>query len=424
MDLNKINFILTNLVLIVTFILIALEKIPRVVIALLGASFLLITQIISQEEAFEVIDFNVIFLLVGMMIIVNVLKHTGFMRYLAIYITKLVKGNISLLLIYFSILTAILSAFLDNVTTVIIIASITLSISKELKINPIPLLISEIIASNIGGTATLIGDPPNIMIGSAAGLDFNQFLLHIAPFIVLIFPLVIFTLYLFFRNEIKVSHEALKYLESLKLDQTITNKPLLRKTLIIFAFVLLGFIFHGPLKIEAGTVALAGASFLLIFENSKLLWDDVEWATIFFFIGLFIIVGAVEKVGTITYISSFIFNASGGDFNIATIAILWLSALFSGFVDNIPYTATIIPAIENLSTHFKNINPLWWALSLGTGIGANITTIGAAANVIITDLAKKSGHEISFLKFFIIGGTIAFEILILATIYIYLRYLT
>ena len=420
---NSFNFIFANLVLIIAYIFIALEKIPRVVIALLGASAILVTRVITQEEAFEYVDFNVIFLLVGMMILVNILKHTGAIKWFSIFLAKKTNGNPVLLLIYFSIFTAILSAFLDNVTTVILIASVTLYIANELKLNPIPFLISEIIASNVGGTATLIGDPPNIMIGSAANLDFNQFIIHICPLVILVFPIVLLTLYFLYKRELVISKEARKKLSSIPLDGVITNKSLMIKSLTVIGLVLVGFLFHGVLHLEAGTIAIAGASILLVFENSKLMWDDVEWTTIFFFIGLFIIVGAVEKVGTIDYLSELVFKVTKGDFNTTTLALIWFSAIVSAIVDNIPFAATVIPLIQNLGKHYSNLTPLWWSLVVGAGFGGNITIIGAAANVLISDQAKRAGYPISFFEYFKVGALIGIETLAISTVYIWLRYL-
>jgi len=417
------NFIFANFVLIVAYVFIALEKIPRVVVALLGASVLLITKVITQEEAFNSIDFNVIFLLVGMMILVNVLQQTGAIKWYAIFLAKKTDGNPALLLIYFSIFTAGLSAFLDNVTTVILVASVTLYIANELKLNPVPFLIGEIISSNIGGTATLIGDPPNIMIGSAANLDFNQFLIHICPLVILIFPIVLFTLYSLYKNELVISKEARQKLSSISLDGVITDKSLMIKSLIIIGLVLIGFLFHGILHLEAGTIAIAGASFLLIFENKKDIWDDVEWTTIFFFIGLFIIVGAVEKVGTINHLSELVFKATRGDFKTTTISLIWFSAIVSAIVDNIPFTATVIPLVKNLGRYYSDLNPLWWSLVLGVGFGGNITIIGAAANVLISDQAKRTGYPISFFEYFKVGALVGIETLLISSLYIYFRYL-
>ena len=417
------NFIFANLVLVIAYIFIVLEKVPRVVVALLGASVLLMTRVVTQEEAFNSIDFNVIFLLVGMMVLVNILQQTGAIKWYSIFLAKKTNGNPTLLLIYFSVFTAVLSAFLDNVTTVILVASVTLYIANELKLNPIPFLVSEIITSNIGGTATLIGDPPNIMIGSAADLNFNQFVIHACPLVVLVFPIVLFTLYFLYKKDLILSKEARKKLSSIPLNGVITNEPLMIKSLVVIGLVLTGFVFHGVLHLEAGTIAIAGASFLLVFENKRDIWDDVEWTTIFFFIGLFIIVGAVEKVGTINYLSEFVFKITKGDFKTTTIALLWFSAIVSAIVDNIPFAATTIPLINDLGKHYANLNPLWWSLVFGAGFGGNITIIGAAANVLVSDQAKKSGYPISFFEYFKVGVLIGLETLIVSTIYIWFRYL-
>ena len=416
--------IFPNLILILVYILLILEKLPRVVIALLGACILLISKNISQEEAFHAIDFNVIFLLVGMMILVNILKETGGIRWIALYAAKKVNGSGVLLLVYFSLLTAFISSMLDNVTTVLIIAPVTIAIAKDLKMNPIPLLISETIASNIGGTATLIGDPPNIMIGSAAGLSFNQFLIHLTPVILIILPVCIFTLTLMYKKELNISKSAQKALNEISLNGVIEHEKLLIKTLLVITLVIVAFLFHGLMGLEAGTIALTGASVLLIFENKKHIWDDVEWTTIFFFIGLFIIVGAVEKSGTIHYLSELVFKLSDGSYAVTTYAILWMSGFLSAFIDNIPYTATMIPLIENLGNHYDNLQPLWWSLSLGACLGGNGTLIGAAANIVVAEIASKDGHPIKFIEFIKVGSLIMIESLIISTVYIWVRYLS
>jgi len=412
-----------SLVLLITYVLLVLEKLPRVVVALLGACTVIITKVVTQEEAFAYIDFNVIFLLVGMMILVNVLAETGALKLTAFYIAKKAKGNGIRLMIYFAVLTAILSAFLDNVTTVVIIASVTCTLAKELKINPLPYLVSEIIASNVGGTATLIGDPPNIMIGSAAKLIFNDFIIHIAPIIFIILPISIITLYFFYKKDLQLPKNTKNKLEKIQLKELITNRKLLTISLFVISFVLLGFFLHGVLELEVGTIALAGASVLLIFENKKDIWNDVEWPTIFFFIGLFIVVGAVEKVGTLDYLSKLILNLSKGSFEILTLSVLWLSAIMSALIDNIPYTATMIPMIKNIGGHFQDIQPLWWALSLGACLGGNGTLIGASANIIVADMANKSGHPIKFIEFIKIGGLITIQSLIISSLYLWFRYL-
>ncbi len=420
---QTIHFLFPNIVLVFVYLLITLEKLPRVVVALLGASLLLVFKSVTQEEAFHSIDFNVIFLLVGMMILVNILKETGGIRWLAIWTAKKVNGSGVLLMIYFALLTALLSAFLDNVTTVLLLGSVTIAIAKDLKINPIPYLITQVIASNIGGTATLIGDPPNIMIGSAAGLDFNQFIIHLTPVILLILPVNIFTLYLFYKDQLNISQAAKKELEEMSLDGIITHRNLLTKTIFVISIIIIGFFFHRKLGLEAGTIALAGASVLLIFENKKHIWDDVEWTTIFFFIGLFIIVGAVEKVGTIHYFSELVFKLSKGSFEVTTLAVLWMSGFLSAIIDNIPYTATMIPLIKNLGNHYHNVKPLWWALSLGACLGGNGTLIGASANIVIADMANKNKYPITFIEFLKVGSIVTIEALLICSVYLWVRYL-
>jgi len=271
--LTDFYFLLPNLILVLAYVFLTLELLPRVVIALLGASILLLAKAITQEEAFHAIDFNVIFLLVGMMILVNILKQTGGIRWLAIYTAKTVKGNGVLLMIYFAILTAVLSAFLDNVTTVLLLGSVTIAISRSLNINPVPYLITQIIASNVGGTATLIGDPPNIMIGSAAHLEFSKFVIHLGPVVLIILPIAILTLYLIYRDQLTIPKSAKEKLEGIRLGGIITDKPLLRKSLFVISLVIIAFFFHSKLGLEAGTIALAGASVLLIFENKKDIWN-------------------------------------------------------------------------------------------------------------------------------------------------------
>ncbi|MBI3591458.1 MAG: ArsB/NhaD family transporter [Candidatus Melainabacteria bacterium] len=420
---SSLTFLFPNIVLVLVYILITFEKLPRVVVALLGASILIAGKSLTQEEAFRYIDFNVIFLLVGMMILVNILKGTGGIRWLALYTAKKVGGSGVLLMIYFAVLTAFISAFLDNVTTVLLLGAVTIAIAQDLKINPVPYLITQAIASNIGGTATLIGDPPNIMIGSAAKLDFNQFIFHLTPVILMILPVVILTLYLIYRKQLDIPNTAKKELELMSLKGIITDKNLLIKSLVIISLVIVAFFFHSKLGLEAGTIALSGASVLLIFENRRHIWDDVEWTTIFFFIGLFIIVGAVEKVGTIHYLSELVFKLSKGSYEATTLAILWMSGFLSAIIDNIPYTATMIPLIKNLGSHYHDLKPLWWALSLGACLGGNGTLIGASANIVVADMANKSKHPITFLEFLKVGLIIMIESMIICSVYLWVRYL-
>jgi Na+/H+ antiporter NhaD/arsenite permease-like protein len=416
--------LMANAIFLLVYVLFILERFPKVVVALLGASGVILLGIITQAEAFQHVDFNVIFLLVGMMIMVNILKQTGLFDWLAIVTTRRVNGSGVGLLLTFCVMTAICSAFLDNVTTILFVATMTCALAEKININSVPFLISEVIASNIGGTATLIGDPPNILIASAAKLSFNDFLVHVSPVILLILPVALATLALIYRKELKLSPEAQLTMSQLPLEGVITDKKLLKTALIVLSLVLLGFVFHHTLHQEVGTIALAGAAVLMLFEDPKDIWDDVEWDTIFFFIGLFIIVGAVETVGTLDYLSDQLFLMTEGNFNAITMSLLWVSGIASALIDNIPYTATMIPLLEKLSTHYADITPFWWALSLGACLGGNGTLIGATANVVAADIAAyKCGKRIRFLEFTGVGSLIMLESLLISTVYIWFRYL-
>lgn len=416
--------ILANLIFVVVYIMFLTERFPKVVIALIGASAVILLGILPQTEAFHHIDLNVIFLLVGMMIMVNIIKQTGAFEWLAYASARLAKSSGIQLLMIFCLITAFCSAFLDNVTTVLFMATITCALTEKLKINPIPFLISETIASNIGGTATLIGDPPNILIGSAAGLSFNDFIFEITPVILMILPVALLTLYGLYRKQLRLPPEAIATMEALSTEGTIKDKALLTKSLWILGLVLLAFVLHDVIHQEVGTIALAGASLLMLFEDPKSIWDDVEWDTIFFFIGLFIIVGAVEKVGTLDYFADQLFLLTQGDFNAITMSLLWASGILSAIIDNIPYTATMIPMIQKLATHYQDITPFWWALSLGACLGGNGTLIGATANVVVADIAAyKCGTPIRFVEFMGVGSLIMLESLVISSVYLWLRYL-
>lgn len=415
----EFNLIFSVTILILTFIFIIWDIVPRVVSTLLGASLLVVFHVVTQEQAFASVDFNVISLLVGMMILVNILGHTGALDCVATWAAKTTRGHAPKLLIAFSSLAAVLSAFLDNVTTIILLGNITCAIARKLRLNPVPFLICEAIASNVGGTATLIGDPPNIMIGSAAGLDFNSFLLTLTPFILLIFPVVLGTLYLIYREELKTSTEITSEILNVSAADAITDRPLMYKALFVISLVFVGFMLHGPLHLEAGTIALAGAAILMIFENRKSIWSDVEWTSIFFFIGLFVVVGAVEKTGGLDFVSQSILEAVQGHSPIVvSIAVLWISAFCSAIVDNIPYTATMIPIIKTLESHCPG-NILWWALSLGACLGGNASLIGATANVVAADIALANGVRLGFLQFTLVGIIVTIETLALSSIYLY-----
>lgn len=414
-----------NFVLLAAFISIMVEKIPKVATALIGASLLLVCQYMTQAEAFEAIDFNVITLLVGMMILINILGHTGALNALGMMAARLTRGNNLLMLLVFSTMTAFLSAIFDNVTTVILMGSITCVIANKLEINPVPFLIAETICSNIGGTATLIGDPPNIMIGSAAKLSFNDFLFNLAPVVVLILPIALATLCFIYRKDLSKDNRYGKRSSDLPVEGVITDYPLMWKAVAVMVAVFAGFIFHAQIGLEAGTIAMAGAAFLLIFENRKNIWDDVEWTTIFFFIGLFVMVGAVEKSGTVEILARAFIDMTAGNQHVMPIVLMWISAFASAIIDNVPYTASMIPLVESI----KASNPttsgesLWWSLALGACLGGNGSLIGATANVIVADMAKANGSRLSFFEFIKVGGLIMVLSLLVSTLYIWLRYL-
>ncbi len=414
---------------VIVYILISSEKIHKTIIALLGASVFVLKGIIGQEEAFAIIDWNVIFLLIGMMIIVGITKNSGLFQYIAIKTAKLARGNPVTILILLSLITAILSALLDNVTTILIIVPVTILIAVELQLSAVPFILSEAMASNIGGTATLIGDPPNIMIGSAAKLSFMDFVVNLTPVIIVIFIVFSYTIYLLWGKNMHVTNKRKARIMEFDESKIIEDKQLLIKSLIVLSLVFLGFMTHDLFHAEVSTIAIAGASVLMLITNrheTEKFFNEVEWGMIFFFIGLFILVGGLEETGVIKHLSEGMLNLTQGDIKRTSFLILWMSGLFSAFVDNIPYVATMIPLIQHMGNHMGNpaiIKPLWWALSLGACLGGNATLIGASANVIAAGLSEKNGHKITFWEFTKYGVLITVISLLISTAYIYLRFL-
>ncbi|MDD3012995.1 MAG: ArsB/NhaD family transporter [Candidatus Gastranaerophilales bacterium] len=414
--------LLAGTILLVSYILIAFEKIPKVTIAMLGAAITLALGLIPPEHTFSHIDFKVIFLLISMMIIVHIAARSGLFNWLAIEILKLTKGNPIKVFASMALFTAILSAFLDNVTTVILVFPITLVIARELKIDPIPFLITEIMASNIGGAATLIGDPPNIIIGSAAGLTFMDFVKELSPVITIIFIVSTALLTFIFRKELISTSDLMQQAANIDNSKSIKNKALMIRSSIILILVILGFIFYDLIHIDAYIIALLGASILLLFETPRQILHDVEWTTIFFFIGLFIIIGGFIEAGGIKFLADFILKITKGNLQYTTMLILWASGFLSAIVDNIPYTVTMTPLIKSLNSSI-NIYPLWWSLSLGACLGGNATLIGAAANVIISEASDAAGHPISFMRFMKYGVLITIVSLLISSVYLYFRFL-
>ncbi|HJV17766.1 MAG TPA: ArsB/NhaD family transporter [Bacillales bacterium] len=415
-------------VFLVTYAFIVTEKIHRTIIAMTGGILMVLLGIVNQEKALHHIDFNTLGLLTGMMIIVAITAETGLFRYMAVWAAKKVKGDPLKILIALGMITAVGSAFLDNVTTVLLMVPVTFSITRQLKVNPIPFLITEIIASNVGGTATLIGDPPNIMIGSAVKeLTFMQFIYNLTAisFFILLVNIAILTF--IYRKQLLTSDELKANLMDMDEKEEITDKKLLIKCLIALILTIFGFFLHQLFHMESATVALAGAFLLLLLTGEKYLdraFTKVEWATIFFFIGLFVLVSGLIETGVISLLAEYSVNITGGDVKSTSILILWVSAIASAFIDNIPFVATMIPMIKDMGEMgITNLEPLWWSLSLGACLGGNGTLIGASANVIVAGLAAKEGHHISFGKFLLIAFPLMLLSVAIGTVYIYVRYL-
>ena len=429
------NVLISAGLLILAYIFIATEKIPKVTIALLGAGITIFLGLVSQTRVLDgvlnptyfvqYIDFNVIFLLVSMMIIVNITTRSGVFSYLANELLKMTKGHPVLILIALGIFTAVVSAFLDNVTTVILIMPITFAIARKLEIDPIPYLLTEVFASNIGGTATLIGDPPNIIIGSAAGFSFMDFVNNLTLVVAVILIAVLAVMVLFFRKKLATTAEKMKEAANIDNTHTITDVPLMVRSMIVLALVILGSVTHDITHIETCVAAMLGASFLLLFEKPTDILRDVEWNTIFFFIGLFIIIGGVEASGGIKLMAEWILRVTQGSQEAASMLILWASGIISGIIDNIPYTATMSPMLVEIQKTMgaDYTTPLWWCLSLGACLGGNMTMIGAAANVIVSESAAKEGHPMFFLRFMKYGVIVVAISLIISSLYINLRYM-
>ena len=423
-------------ILLLAYVFIATEKIPKVTVALLGASLTLLLGLLGQTQKLtdgsfdphyfiNFVDFNVVFLLVSMMIIVNIATKSGMFNWVANEMLKATKGHPKMILFSLALFTAVVSAFLDNVTTVILIMPVTFFIAKKLDINPIPFLLTEIFSSNIGGTATLIGDPPNIIIGSAAGLSFTDFILELTPIISVILAVVLGVLFLFFKKDLHTTPEKMAAVANLDNSKTITDYPLMIRSAVVLGLVILGFVLHDVTHIETCVTAMLGASFLLLFEKPKDILCDVEWNTIFFFIGLFIIIGGVEASGGIALMAKWILNVTDGSQSAAAMLILWASGFISGIIDNIPYTATMTPMLLEIRNVMgaEYTLPLWWCLSLGACLGGNMTIIGAAANVIVSETAAHHGHPIQFLRFLKYGVLIMIISLALSSVYIWFRFL-
>lgn len=400
------------------------EKVNRALVAILGAVVLMATHILPFEAAMEHVDFNTLGVLLGMMLFVSVVKLSGVFEYLAVKTAKLAKGDPWRIMLLFVLLTAVLSAFLDNVTTVLLIGPMTLTVCKLLDINPIPYFMTEILASNIGGTATLIGDPPNIMIGSAAGFSFFDFITYDAPAVVVILIAVLFVFRLLYGRKMKVNNEARDRVMALDENEQIKDARLMKQSIVMTAFVVIGFMAHGALGIESCVIALAAAGIILLISKSKIeeALLGVEWTTLCFFAGLFIIVGALAETGVISMLAQGLIDVTGGNVFVTMLVLLFGSAVISSFLDNIPFVATMIPILLAMEATGMDVSPLWWAVSLGACLGGNGTIIGASANVVLSDISKKNGYEITFMSFIKVGFPIMLLTVVIAAIYLVFRF--
>ena len=422
--------IVAIVIFVVAYALIISEKVHRTIVGLFGAMLMILFGIIDQETAVHHIDFNTLGLLMGMMIIVNITSETGLFNFLAIWAAQKVKARPIALLVVLSTITMVCSALLDNVTTVLLTVPITFSITSQLKVDVMPYLISQILASNIGGTATLIGDPPNIMIGSAVGLDFMAFVENLTLISIIIFILVQFILIGIYHKGLHTQPELQDKIMRLPADAQITDHALLKKCLAVIFLTITFFVLHGSLGLESATVALSGAGLLLLItatedeEKIVKVLSKIEWPAIFFFGGLFILVGALVETGVIRMLAAEAIHATGGDVEATAILILWMSAFASAFIDNIPFVATLIPLIQDMGQMgLTNLDPLWWSLALGACLGGNGTLIGASANVVVASMSAQRGRPISFLGFMKVAFPVMIFTIIVSNIYGVIRYL-
>lgn len=411
------------------YVLIATEWVHRVVVALAGAGLMLLFKIVDANDAFRSdefgIDWNVILLLFGMMIIIGVLRRTGLFEYLAILSAKRARGRPIAIMILLVVITAIASALLDNVTTMLLIAPVTVLLADRIGVSPVPLLVAEVFASNIGGTATLVGDPPNIIIGSAAGLSYLDFLVNLGPIVVVLLVVFSFQARWMFRRELTYQPDRIPELMQLDEREALLPGSLLPKALVVLGVVTLAFVLQGPLGYDPSVVALLGAGVLLLIARGDRVeyLRDIEWPTLVFFIGLFIMVGALVKTGVIEELADKLVELTDGRLFLATAILLIASAVLSALVDNIPYVATMVPIVGTLAATIPgDTTVLWWALALGADLGGNATSIGASANVVVLGVAERSGHPIRFARFFRYGAPVSTISIALALAYLWLRY--
>lgn len=416
--------VIAIVVFVVVIGLIISEKVNSAAAALAGAMALVVTGVMSAHRALSYIDFNTIGLLVGMMVLVAIIRQSGLFEYVAIKAAKMVHGDPWKIMIAFILLTAILSGILDNVTTVLLVGPMTIAIAKMLEINPVPFLMTQILASNAGGTATLIGDPPNIMIGSAANLSFVDFLKNTGIAVVLVIVFMIVMMRFVYKKEIEVEGLDTSKIMNLDPDKAITDKPLLIKGVVVIVLVILGFIFHDQIGMETSVIALTAAAVMLIIGgvNVDNAIQDVEWTTIAFFMALFVVVGGLTETGVIKQVAAVIIERTAGHPVMMMLILLWASALLSSFLNNIPFIATLIPLVLALKADGMDAEPLWWAISLGACLGGNGTMIGASANVVLSDISTKHGYPITFKSYLRVGMPFMLGSVFISMVFLLVKY--
>ena len=416
--------IIAIVIFLVTMAAIMTEKLHRTVAAVAGALLLILTGVLSVESGFSYVDLNTLGVLIGMMHFVAVVKNSGILEYIAIKAAKIAKGRPWPLMVLFAFITAVLSAFLDNVTTVLLIGPMTLAITSMLRINPIPFFMTQIMASNIGGTATLIGDPPNIMIGSAAGLSFTDFITNTGVAVLFVLAATIVCFYFIYGRKLHVEPEAMDSILQLDENKAIKDRSLLIKSVVMILLVVFGFVFHSQLHLESCTIALTAAAVMLLIgrQDVEEIVAGVEWTTILFFTGLFIVVGGLQETGVIQILANGLMDLTEGHMTLTILLILWVSAIVSSFLDNIPFVATLIPLILTMQSSGVDVTPLWGAVSLGACLGGNGTLIGASANVVLSGISNRHGFPITFASYFKVGFPLMLVSVAISTVFLLLRF--
>ena len=416
--------IIAIVIFLVTMAAIMTEKLHRTVAAVAGALLLILTGVLSVESGFSYVDLNTLGVLIGMMLFVAVVKNSGIFEYIAIKAAKIAKGRPWPLMVLFALITAVLSAFLDNVTTVLLIGPMTLAITSMLRINPIPFFMTQIMASNIGGTATLIGDPPNIMIGSAAGLSFTDFITNTGVAVLFVLAATIVCFYFIYGRKLHVEPEAMDSILQLDENKAIKDRSLLIKSVVMILLVVFGFVFHSQLHLESCTIALTAAAVMLLIgrQDVEEIVAGVEWTTILFFTGLFIVGGGLQATGVSQILANGLMDLTEGHMTLTILLILWVSAIVSSFLDNIPFVATLIPLILTMQSSGVDVTPLWWAVSLGACLGGNGTLIGASANVVLSGISNRHGFPITFASYFKVGFPLMLVSVAISTVFLPLRF--